>query len=173
MHVSCLSGVDHNNASGKDPTRPTRDEMIAFVRAGDTVIVHSMDRLARNLDDRRRLVRILTGKGVRVEFVEENLTFTDGDSPVANLLLSVMGASLSSNARSFSTSTWRDRRGEDPRRVHGGAELGFTDLRRFGELPRGGHLAAPEQPESLVGQSAGSSAHHGETDCATRYPKRR
>ncbi len=66
--------------------------MIAFVRDGDTVIVHSMDRLARNLDDLHRLVRILTGKGVRVEFVKEILTFTGEDSPMANLLLSVMGA---------------------------------------------------------------------------------
>jgi len=51
-----------------------------------------MDRLARNLDDLRALVRALTGEGVRVEFVKEQLTFTGKDSPMANLLLSVMGA---------------------------------------------------------------------------------
>jgi len=51
-----------------------------------------MDRLARNLDDLRRLVRTLTGKGVWVEFVKESLTFTGEDSPMATLLLSVMGA---------------------------------------------------------------------------------
>jgi DNA invertase Pin-like site-specific DNA recombinase len=62
------------------------------VREGDTVLVHSMDRLARNLDDLRRLVRMLTGKGVRVEFVKESLAFTGEDSPMATLLLSVMGA---------------------------------------------------------------------------------
>jgi DNA invertase Pin-like site-specific DNA recombinase len=66
--------------------------MLAFVRDGDTVIVHSMDRLARNLDDLRRIVRMLTGKGVRVEFVKESLTFTGEDSPMATLLLSVIGA---------------------------------------------------------------------------------
>ena len=59
---------------------------------GDTVVVHSMDRLARNLDDLRRIVRTLTAKGVRVEFVKESLTFTGEDSPMATLLLSVMGA---------------------------------------------------------------------------------
>jgi DNA invertase Pin-like site-specific DNA recombinase len=79
-------------ASGKDTARPKLDELIAFVRDGDNVIVHSMDRLARNLDDLRRLVRTLTGKGVRVEFVKESLMFTGEDSPMANLLLSVMGA---------------------------------------------------------------------------------
>jgi DNA invertase Pin-like site-specific DNA recombinase len=81
-----------DRASGKDTARPKLDEMIAFVRDGDTVTVHSMDRLARNLDDLRRLVRLLTGKGVRVEFAKEGLTFTGEDSPMANLLLSVMGA---------------------------------------------------------------------------------
>ena len=81
-----------DKASGKDTSRPKLEEMLAFVRDGDTVIVHSMDRLARNLDDLRRLVRLLTGKGVRVEFVKESLTFTGEDSPMATLLLSVMGA---------------------------------------------------------------------------------
>ncbi|MFI5541571.1 recombinase family protein [Nocardia sp. NPDC051900] len=95
--VRQLDGIDvertfTDKASGKDTARPQLDELIAFVRDGDTVIVHSMDRLARNLDDLRRLVRTLTGKGVRVEFVKESLTFTGEDSPMANLLLSVMGA---------------------------------------------------------------------------------
>jgi DNA invertase Pin-like site-specific DNA recombinase len=66
--------------------------MMSFVRSGDTVIVHSMDRLARNLDDLRRIVQTLTGKGVRIEFVKEHLTFTGEDSPMAKLMLSVMGA---------------------------------------------------------------------------------
>jgi DNA invertase Pin-like site-specific DNA recombinase len=66
--------------------------MMSFVRSGDTVIVHSMDRLARNLDDLRHIVQTLTGKGVRIEFVKEHLTFTGEDSPMAKLMLSVMGA---------------------------------------------------------------------------------
>ena len=65
---------------------------MSFVRSGDTVIIHSMDRLARNLDDLRRIVQTLTGKGVRIEFVKEHLTFTGEDSPMAKLMLSVMGA---------------------------------------------------------------------------------
>jgi DNA invertase Pin-like site-specific DNA recombinase len=81
-----------DKASGKDTARPKLDEMLAFVRDGDTVVIHSMDRLARNLDDLRRVVRSLTGKGVRVEFVKESLAFTGDDSPMATLLLSVMGA---------------------------------------------------------------------------------
>ncbi|MDE5124832.1 recombinase family protein [Paenibacillus larvae subsp. larvae] len=61
-------------------------------REGDTVVVHSMDRLARNLDDLRKLVQSLTERGVRVEFIKENLTFTGEDSPMATLMLSIMGA---------------------------------------------------------------------------------
>lgn len=81
-----------DKASGKDTQRPELDNLLTFVREGDTVVVHSMDRLARNLDDLRRLVQQLATRGVRVEFVKECLTFTGEDSPMANLMLSVMGA---------------------------------------------------------------------------------
>jgi DNA invertase Pin-like site-specific DNA recombinase len=81
-----------DKASGKDTQRPELERLLAFVREGDTVVVHSMDRLARNLDDLRRLVQKLTQRGVRIEFVKESLTFTGEDSPMANLMLSVMGA---------------------------------------------------------------------------------
>jgi DNA invertase Pin-like site-specific DNA recombinase len=81
-----------DRASGKDASRPQLDALFSFVREGDTVIVHSMDRLARNLDDLRRIVQALTQRGVQIEFLKEHLTFTGDDSPMANLLLSVMGA---------------------------------------------------------------------------------
>ena len=81
-----------DKASGKDTKRPELDALLSFVREGDTVVVHSMDRLARNLDDLRRIVHKLTERGVRIEFVKESLNFTGEDSPMANLMLSVMGA---------------------------------------------------------------------------------
>ena len=81
-----------DKVSGKSTDRPKLQEMLEFVRDGDTVVVHSMDRLARNLDDLRRLVKTLTNKGVSVEFVKEGLTFTGEDKPLSKLLLSVMGA---------------------------------------------------------------------------------
>jgi DNA invertase Pin-like site-specific DNA recombinase len=81
-----------DKASGKDTKRPQLELLLSFVRTGDTVIVHSMDRLARNLDDLRRIVHTLTGRGVRIEFVKEHLSFTGEDSPMASLMLSVMGA---------------------------------------------------------------------------------
>jgi len=81
-----------DKASGKDTQRPQLDALLSFAREGDTVVVHSMDRLARNLNDLRRLVQTLTKRGIRIEFVRECLSFTGEDSPMANLLLSVMGA---------------------------------------------------------------------------------
>lgn len=81
-----------DKASGKDVHREQLDALMDFARSGDIVIVHSMDRLARNLDDLRRIVQELTEKGVRIDFVKANLSFTGEDSPMANLMLSVMGA---------------------------------------------------------------------------------
>jgi len=80
------------SASGKNTQRPQLDALLTFVREGDTVVVHSMDRLARNLDDLRRIVQQLTKRGIKIEFVKEHLSFTGEDSPMANLMLSVMGA---------------------------------------------------------------------------------
>ena len=81
-----------DKASGKDVKRPQLEAMMSFVREGDTLVVHSMDRLARNLDDLRRIVQTLTQRGIRVEFVKEHLAFTGEDSPMATFMLSVMGA---------------------------------------------------------------------------------
>ena len=50
-----------DRASGRDANRPEQQDLMKFARDGDTVIVHSMDRLARNLDDLRRIVQELTG----------------------------------------------------------------------------------------------------------------
>jgi DNA invertase Pin-like site-specific DNA recombinase len=81
-----------DKASGKDIKRPQLELMMSFVRSGDTLIVHSMDRLARDQNDLHRIVQTLTGKGVRIEFIKEHLTFTGDDSPLSKLMLSVMGA---------------------------------------------------------------------------------
>jgi len=87
-----LDRVFTDKASGKDTKRPQLEAMLEFVREGDAVVVHSMDRLARNLDDLRRLVVGLTKRNIRVEFIKESLTFTGEDSPMATLLLNVMGS---------------------------------------------------------------------------------
>jgi DNA invertase Pin-like site-specific DNA recombinase len=81
-----------DRASGKDTDRPQLQSLLAYVRDGDTIVIHSMDRLARNVDDLRRIVQAENRRGVSVQFIKENLLFTGEDSPMANLMLSVLGA---------------------------------------------------------------------------------
>jgi len=87
-----LDKVFTDKASGKDTDRPQLQAALEYARQGDTLVCHSMDRLARNVDDLRRIVRELTGRGVVVQFIKESLTFTGEDSPMANLLLTMLGA---------------------------------------------------------------------------------
>jgi DNA invertase Pin-like site-specific DNA recombinase len=81
--------------------------MLRFVREGDQLFVHSMDRLARNLIDLRQMVQDLTNRGVKVTFVKEGLTFNGDDAAMSVLLLSVMGA-----VAEFERSILRERQAE-------------------------------------------------------------
>lgn len=87
-----LDRVFEDKQSGKDADRPQLQACISHLRDGDTLHVHSMDRLARNLDDMRRIVKELTGRGVVVKFHKEGLQFAGDDSPMNTLLLSMLGA---------------------------------------------------------------------------------
>jgi len=87
-----MDRVFTDKISGKSTDRPQLQEMLRFVREGDLLFVHSMDRLARNLVDLRQMVQDLTNRGVKVTFVKENLVFNGDDTALSVLLLSVMGA---------------------------------------------------------------------------------
>lgn len=82
--------TDH--CSGKDTNRPELKACLDYVREGDVLVVHSMDRLARNLEDLRRLVRELNTRGVVVKFVKEGLSFSGESSPINDLMLNLLGA---------------------------------------------------------------------------------
>ena len=85
--------VDH--ASGKNTSeRPQLQAMIEFIRDGDEVYVHSMDRLARNLKDLLGLVEQIRNKGASLHFLKENLLIESQaqQSPMTTLMLSMMGA---------------------------------------------------------------------------------
>ncbi len=82
-----------DKASGKDTARPGLADLFKAVRSGDTVHVHSIDRLARNLRDLCDIVQRLTSEGVSVRFHKENLTFRpDQEDPFAKMMLHVIGA---------------------------------------------------------------------------------
>lgn len=87
-----LDKTFEDKASGKNTDRPQLSACLTHLREGDTLHVHSMDRLCRNLDDLRRIVKELTTRGVVVRFHKEGLSFTGDDAPMSNLLLSMLGA---------------------------------------------------------------------------------
>jgi DNA invertase Pin-like site-specific DNA recombinase len=67
--------------------------VLNHLRPGDTLVVHSMDRLARNVEDMLRLVREMNDRGVSVEFVNENMSFTAGsDDPRSILMFTMLSA---------------------------------------------------------------------------------
>lgn len=88
-----LDRVFTDKASGKDTHRPQLQAALSHVREGDTLVVHSMDRLARNVEDMLRLVRELNDKGVSVEFLKENMAFSAGnEDPRSTLMFTMLSA---------------------------------------------------------------------------------
>lgn len=88
-----LDRVFTDKVSGKDTNRPELINCLKHLRAGDTLHVHSIDRLARNLKDLQITVEDLTKKGVAVRFHKENLTFEGSNaSPMNTLMLQMLGA---------------------------------------------------------------------------------
>lgn len=79
-------------ASGKNAKRPILKECLAYLRKGDTLHVHSIDRLARNLFDLQQLIKSITAKGVSAKFHKENLIFNGENNPMQKLQLQMMGA---------------------------------------------------------------------------------
>lgn len=88
-----LDRVFEEKASAKTMDRPQLDAALAYLREGDALLVHSIDRLARNVRDLHSIVDALVQKGVRVEFVKEGLKFTpDRSDPFSTLMLTLLGA---------------------------------------------------------------------------------
>jgi DNA invertase Pin-like site-specific DNA recombinase len=85
--------IYEDKASGGSTNRPELTKLIEYAREGDTIHVHSIDRLARSLDDLRKLVSDWNNEGITVRFHKEGLLFTADDStPIAELMLNMLGA---------------------------------------------------------------------------------
>ncbi|EKO3513369.1 recombinase family protein [Vibrio fluvialis] len=85
--------VYEDKASGGSTNRPELVKLMDYAREGDTIHVHSIDRLARSLDDLRKLVIGWNKKGITVRFHKEGLHFTaDDTTPIAELMLNMLGA---------------------------------------------------------------------------------
>ena len=75
--------------SGKDTNRPKLQEMLDYVREGDTVYIHDFSRLARSTKDLLEIMELLNAKGVNLVSNKENL---DTSTPTGKLMLTVIAA---------------------------------------------------------------------------------
>ena len=75
--------------SGKDTNRPKLQELLDFVREGDTVYIHDFSRLARSTKDLLEIMELLNAKGVNLVSNKENL---DTSTPTGKLMLTVIAA---------------------------------------------------------------------------------
>lgn len=88
-----LDKVFTEKISGATTDRPELKACLEYLRENDTLFIHSMDRLARNLIDLQSIVKNLTGRGACIKFMKEQLTFEqNGNNSMNTLLLQVMGA---------------------------------------------------------------------------------
>lgn len=87
-----LDRIFEDKASGATTDRPKLQEMLEYVREGDTIYVHSIDRLARSLSDLLELVSNLKARKVSLKFHSENLLFTSEVNHTQDLMLAMMGA---------------------------------------------------------------------------------
>ena len=110
--------------TGSIKTRPQLDECLKYVREGDTLVVDSIDRLARNLLDLQKIVSAFLEKGVVVRFIKENISFSNSHDPMANLTLHIMGAFAE-----FERTMIRSRQRE-------GIDLALKSGKKFGRPPK-------------------------------------
>lgn len=75
--------------SGKDANRPKLQEMLEYVRDGDTIHIHDLSRLARSTADLLVIVDLLAKKGVHLVSNKENI---DSSTPTGKLMLTMIGA---------------------------------------------------------------------------------
>lgn len=85
-------GVDElfiDKASGKNTDRPELKRLLTYIRQGDTVIVESISRFARNTRDLLELIEQLTAK--HVEFISKKEAI-DTTTPTGKFMLTIFGA---------------------------------------------------------------------------------
>lgn len=80
-------------ASGSNKQRVELTAMLGYIREGDTVHVHSIDRLARNLIDLKNIVDEIIAKGASIQFHHENIQFSfDKANPMTELMFNILGS---------------------------------------------------------------------------------
>ncbi|GEE00382.1 resolvase [Gordonia spumicola] len=147
-----LDEVFVDKASGRNRDRPKLDALIKYVRKGDTVLVHSLDRLARNVTDLQAIIAELNSKGVRVEVTTQGLVFTGDDNPMTKLLLQMLGA-----VAEFELAAIRERQAE-----------GIAKAKAAGKYAGRKVALTPEQVAEIARRHAGG-AGEGITSLAKEF----
>jgi DNA invertase Pin-like site-specific DNA recombinase len=125
-----------DKASGKNTDRPQLQALLAGNwPQGSTVVVHSMDRLARSLSDLLAIVEDLTSRGIAVQFIKEAKIFRgDGTDAMDKLMLSMLGAFAE-----YERTLIRERQREGiakakQRGVYRGSQPKITDIERIMQI---------------------------------------
>ena len=85
--------VFEDKCSGKDTNRPQLQACLEYLRDGDTLVVHSIDRLARSLRDLLNIVQELLARKVSIRFIKEGMDFNgDNPNPTQDLYLNILGS---------------------------------------------------------------------------------
>ena len=140
-----LDKIFEDKQTGKDTNRPQLQACLDYLREGDRLHVHSMDRLARSLADLQAIVQDLTSQGIVVKFHKEGLEFTGEDNPMSMLMLQIMGA-----VAEFERSLIRERQTE-------GIKKALAKGVKFGRAPKL-TLADKYQIADLVAQGQEKNA---------------
>lgn len=146
-----LEKVFEDRVSGATKDRPQLSACLDFCREGDTLHIHSIDRLARNLADLLTLIKRLTGKGVRIKFHKENMVFDQSQSPIQNLHLQILGA-----VAEFERELIRERQAE-----------GIAQAKKRGVYARRKRKLSPEQMEDI--RRRANEEHEHKTALAREY----
>lgn len=72
--------------------RPGLDQMKEFAREGDSVFIHSLDRLGRNVGQVKEILDFFTKKGVKVHLVKESLTIDENATGLSTFILNMLAA---------------------------------------------------------------------------------
>ena len=137
--------IFEDKMSGKNKNRPQLNKCLTFIREGDTLHVHSLDRLARNLVDLQKLVEQINNLGVIVIFHKEGITCDNGKSTATGtLMLQLLGAFAQ-----FERSLIKERQQEGIKAAHRRGVL-FGAPRKQSEETRAAIKKAVNNGESIA-----------------------
>ena len=161
--------------SGKDANRPELQKMLSYIRRGDTVVIESFSRLARNTKDLLDIVEKITEKGAGLKSLKESI---DTTTPAGQFMLTVFGAMaqlerdyiLSRQKEGIEVHKERDRKlkeqGLPPETYKGRKRISFDPEQLRKELEK---VKAGEQTHETAAKSLGFIDKNGKLQIRTYF----